>query len=158
MRRCLVFASVPVLLASLVFASNAPATLWGCWIVKRALSTTNIAALSQKEVDRIIGTRLVYSSSCVQSRGNVFKSPKFITTVLSDREFFQQFYYVPLKQLGIAGSSATMVTVSSAGDRGSAFLGDTVFLGGKSPVIEFQGVFFELGKAQSGKSKCTCVK
>jgi hypothetical protein len=154
MRRCLAFVSLVVALAAIAFAANQPTTLWGCWIVKRALPTTNIAALSQKEVDLIIGTRLVYSSSCVQSRRTILKSPKFITTVLSEPEFFQ-LAYIPLKQLGIAGSTATMVTVSGAEDRGSAFVGDTVFLGGKSPVIEFQGVFFELEKTRSDKSNCT---
>jgi hypothetical protein len=152
------FALVSLILgiATIVLASDPPATLWGCWTVKRALPTTNIAALSQKEVDRIVGTRLVYSRSCVRSGKTVYKSPKFVTTVLSNREFFEQFYYIPLKQLGILGPTATLIAVSSTEDRGSAFLGDTVFLGGKNPVIEFQGVFFELEKAKSAKPDCKC--
>jgi hypothetical protein len=155
-RRFLTLVTLVVALATIAFASNPPTTLWGCWTVKRALPTTNISGLSQKEVDRIVGTRIIYSDSCAKSGRNLLRSPGYVTTILSDREFFE-YAHVPLKQLGIAGTTATKVTLSGSENLKSRFIGDTVFLGGKSPVIEVEGVFFELGKANPGKGECTYV-
>lgn len=152
------FVCVLIGLATVAVGSNPPTRLQGCWVVKKVLPTTNIAALTQKEVDRILGTRLVYSNSCVQSRRFILKSPKFTTRVLTDREFFEEFYNIPLKQLGITASEVTIVNVAGSEDQGAAFVGDTVFLGSKNPVIEFDGVFFQLAKAKQQNDKCTCVK
>jgi hypothetical protein len=157
MRRNLALVSLVVALATIALASDPMTTLWGCWKVKRALPTTNIAALSQKEVDRIVGTRIFYSESCAKSGRILLRSPRYETTTLSEREFFG-YAYIPLKQLEITGPTVTMVTLSGAEDLRSPFVGSTVFLQGKSPVIEFEGVFFELEKAKSGKDKCNCVK
>jgi len=157
MRKYFAFVSLLIGMASIAFASNPPTTLWGCWKVKRALPTTNIAALSQKEVDRIVGTRIFYSESCAKSGRTLLRSPRYETTTLSEREFFE-YAYIPLKQLEITGSTVTMVTLSGAEDLRSPFVGSTVFLNGKSPVIEFEGVFFELEKPKSGKGKYICVK
>jgi hypothetical protein len=85
------------------------------------------------------------------------KSPGYVTKALSEREFFE-YANIPLRQLGIAGTTVTMVTLSAAEDLHAGFVGSTVFLGGTSPVIEVEGVFFELRKDEPPKPACGCQR
>jgi hypothetical protein len=143
----------------LALASEPPGALSGCWTIFRALPTTDVAALSQSEVDKLIGTRLMYSRECSKSGSTERRSPKYKETTLSAREFAERVYPISLKQLGIEGSTTTMVSIGSAADHQSVpVAGETVLLGGQRPIIEFQGVFFELQKAESSDVECACAK
>jgi hypothetical protein len=129
----------------------------GCWTVKRDLRAPGIVGLSQKEINRIVGTRIFYSESCAKSGRTVLVSPGYETATLSEREFFE-YARVSLKQVGIPGTSVTQVSLTGTQTLETRFVGGIVFLGGKNPVIEVEGVFFELEKAKPGNSGCTCVK
>jgi hypothetical protein len=145
-----------IALSAIVFASNPPATLWGAWIVKRDLRVPGIVGLSQKEIDQIVGTRILYSKSCAQSGQAVVRSPDYASTILSEREFFD-YAHASLKQLGITGTTTTKVTLTGSGEPPLRFVGNIVFLGGKLPVIEVEGVFFELQKAKSIADNFACT-
>jgi hypothetical protein len=156
MRRVLLPLGVALFSACLTLASDPPAALSGCWTVARALPTTNVAALSQADVDQAIGTHIVFDKACMKSGSSTLLSPRFVATELSEREFAESVYRIPLTQLGIYTKATTMVEIRSATPNGESYLGEKVFLGGPQPVIEYQGVFFALKKANAGDAKCTC--
>jgi len=75
----------------------------------------------------------------------------------SEREFFEYARVSP-KQVGIPGTTVTQVSLSGSQALPARFVGDIVFLGGQNPVIEVEGVFFELEKLNTEDSKCSCDK
>lgn len=155
MRRWAAILGVVIALSAIVFASNPPATLRGAWVVKRDLHVPGIVGLSQREIDQIIGTRIFYSESCAQSGQTVLRSPKYASTILSEREFFD-YAHASLKQLGIPGTTTRKVTLTGSEEPPARFAGNIVFLGGKFPVIEVEGVFFEMQKAKSNADSLAC--
>lgn len=157
MRRMSVILSLTVVLSTVALASNPPATLLGCWTVKRDMRAPGIVGLSQKEINRIVGTRVFYSESCAKSGRAVLASPGYETTTLSERDFFD-YARVSFKQLGMPGPTITQVSLTGSQTLQTRFVGSRVFLGGKNPVIEVEGVFFELEKVKVENPKCTCVK
>ncbi len=154
-RRSAVLGSV-IAFATIVFASNRVAMLWGSWTVKRDLRVPGVIGLSQKEIDQIVGTRIFYSKACAQSGQVVLRSPKYVSTILSGQEFFD-YAHASLRQLGIAVTTTTKVTLAGPGKPPVRFVGNIVFLGGKTPIIEVEGVFFELQKAKSIADNLACT-
>jgi len=140
-----------------VSAAQPPASLWGCWQVKRDIRTPNIAGLSQAEANRIIGRRIFYSESSAKSRDIVLKPPDYETTTLSAETFFENTY-VPLDRLGIPGKSVIRINLRSSDKVLKRVPGDLVYLGGKHPVIEVEGVFFELTRVTSKRCGCSPKK
>jgi hypothetical protein len=136
-------------------ALETPNQLWGCWTVRRDLGVPNISGLSQKRINRIIGTRIYYSQECARSGSTLLKSPEYQTSTLSEREFFQ-YANAPLEKLGIKGTTVTMVELKGADKLRTRFVGSTVFLVGDNPVVETEGVFFELEKTNPQGTKCLC--
>ena len=157
MNRCLAILCLSVMLSAITLASNPPATLLGYWTVKRDLRAPGIVGLSQKEINQIIGTRIFYSESCAKSGRAVLASPGYETTTLSEREFFE-YARVSLKQVGITGTTVTQVSLSGSEALPKRFVGSIVFLGGQNPVIEVEGVFFELARTEPDRGECACVK
>jgi hypothetical protein len=84
------------------------------------------------------------------------RSPEYASTILSEREFFD-YAHASLKQLGITSTTTTKVTLTGSGAPPLRFVGNIVFLGGKLPVIEVEGVFFELQKAKSSADNFACT-
>jgi len=156
MRRVYLALGFGLLSGCLALASDPPAALSGCWTVARALPTTNIAALSQADVDQAIGTRIVFGKACMKSGSSTRLSPRFVATELSEREFVESVYAIPLAQLGMQGQTTTMVEIRLATSSGESYLGEKVFLGGPQPVIEYQGVFFALKRANARDAECAC--
>src|SRR5713226_2350985 len=138
MSRRFAILGLAVALTTVALASNPPAALQGCWTVKRDLRAPGIVGLSQKDIDKIVGTRIVYSESCAMSGRNLLASPGYETTTLSEREFFE-YARVSLKQVGIPGTTVTQVSLTGTQALQTRFVGGLVFLGGKNPVIEVEG-------------------
>lgn len=146
MRKILVLLSMlGILCLPVGVASDLVGALKGCWVVKRELKTPGIVGISQKEIDRIIGTRILYSGSLAKAGQIVLSAPDYETTTLSKQEFFDYAQFSPEK-VGIPGPTVTQVSLKGAETLRTRFVGSRVFLGGKNPVIEVEGVFFELEK------------
>jgi hypothetical protein len=137
--------------------SAPPHWFWGCWVVKKLLPTSGVSGLSQKQVDAIIGTRLVFSKTCARSGDVVAPSPEYSTTVLSNRDFFS-LGYVPLGQIEVKDSKVVRVQLTKPELSDLEFLGDDVFLRKEDIVIEVENDYFVAGRAMPDDADCTCEK
>lgn len=155
-RTCCVFL---VVFAFALFATAKPAdppsAFWGCWIVTKMLPTPGTSGLSQKQVNAIIGTRLVFTPTCARSGHTVARSPEYSTTVLSAQDFFK-LSYVSLRQIGITEDQVTQVSLVKPELSDLDFVGDYVFLRRKDIVIEVEGDFFVAERAGPNNTACAC--
>lgn len=134
-----------------------PKWLWGCWVVKKMLPVTDASGLSPKQVDAIIGRRLVLGPACARSGGTVIRSPKYRLRVLSNREFFKDGYYIPLSQIGVHKSSVTEVKVHLPSNLSDLdFPGNNAYLRKEDIVIEVEGDYFVAERATPGDTACKC--
>jgi hypothetical protein len=131
-----------------------PKALSGCWRVGRSIGTTNIEALSDKQIKQIIGRRISYGKNCAKSGKVAVQGPNYEVRVVSETDFFPE-YYIPLKQIGISKKAVTEVTLKGVALPPEEFVGNAVYLGGKNPVIVVEGAFFELERVQ-GPCDCGC--
>lgn len=155
-RTCCAFLGIFILaLVATAKPADPPSAFWGCWVVTKMLPTPGISGLSQKQVDAIIGTRLVFTPACARSGHTVARSPEYSTRVLSDRDFFK-LGYVSLKQIGVTEQQVTQVSLVKPELSDLDFLGDYVFLRSKDIVIEVEGDFFVAEKAKPGDAACAC--
>jgi len=136
-------------------AASPPRAFWGCWVVTKMLPTPGLSGLSQKQVNAILGTRIVFTPSCARSGRTVAPSPEYSTTVLSDRDFFK-LGNVSLKQIGVATPQVTRVGLVKPELSDLVFLGDYVFLRSEDIVIEVEGDFFVAERAKPGDAACAC--
>ncbi len=139
-------------------ASSAPPNwFWGCWVVKKLLPTPGVSGLSPKQVDAVIGTRLVFRPTCARSGHRVARSPMYSTTVLSDRDFFA-LGYVALSQIGIRENKVVRVQLAKPELSDLDFLGNDVFLRKTDIVIYVENDFFVAERAKPNDAACTCKK
>jgi hypothetical protein len=141
--------------AKLMPAASPPRSFWGCWVVTKMLPTPGLSGLSQKQVNGILGTRLVFTPSCARSGRTVARSPEYSTTVLSDRDFFK-LGNVSLRQIGVATQQVTRVGLVKPELSDLVFLGDYVFLRSEDIVLEVEGDFFVAERAKAGDAACVC--
>ena len=141
--------------AKLMPAASPPRSFWGCWVVTKMLPMPGLSGLSQKQVNGILGTRLVFTPSCARSGRTVARSPEYSTTVLSDRDFFK-LGNVSLRQIGVATQQVTRVGLVKPELSDLVFLGDYVFLRSEDIVIEVEGDFFVAERAKPGDAACAC--
>ncbi len=155
-RTCCAFLGIFIfVLVATATPADPPSAFWGCWVVTKMLPTPGISGLSQKQVNAIIGTRLVFTPACARSGHTVARSPEYSTKILSDRDFFK-LGYVSLKQIGVTEQEVTQVSLVKPELSDLDFLGDYVFLRSKDIVIEVEGDFFVAEKAKPGNAACTC--
>lgn len=133
-----------------------PRWFWGCWVVTKTLPTAGVSGLSEKQVDAIIGTRIVFTPTRARSGHTVIDSPKYSVKILSAKDFFKLGYF-PLSQIGIREQQVTVVHVHLP-DRMSDmdFPGNWVFLRKKDIVIDVENQSFLAVRARPGDPACRC--
>jgi len=141
--------------AKLMPAASPPRSFWGCWVVTKMLPMPGVSGLSQKQVNAILGTRIVFTPSCARSGRTVARSPEYSTTVLSERDFFR-LGNVSLRQIGVATQQVTRVGLVKPELSDLVFLGDYVFLRSEDIVLEVEGDFFVAERAKAGDAACVC--
>jgi len=160
-RGCICFG---ILASALLFVGAAPPPkkspppwFWGCWVVTKWLPVKDISALSQKQVDAMIGTRLVFAPTCARSGREVLKSPVYSARVVSDEDFFRLGSYVNLRDIGVHAKQVTEVEVDLPDNLSDLdFPGTYMFLREKDIVIEVEGDYFVAKRAKPGDPACTC--
>lgn len=130
--------------------------IWGCWAIKKALPTTNISALTDAQVKKLIHRRIVYSPECARSGKTILRPPGYSVESLSEVQFFEG-NHIPLTQLGITEPRVTVIDLTSADTSAEPFVGATLFVGSGKVIILYEGVYFELQKVKESKN-CSCAK
>ena len=118
----------------------------GKWLVKKYLPTNNIVALSQDEVDELIGTNIIYSKSCVSTKNLTIKSPIYSCKIMTYEKFQNEFAGFPLTDLDISSSKILLITIDNSTQDAPEFFGDTILKDGNKVLIEFKGVYFLLSR------------
>jgi len=152
---CAVFGILAFALFAAAMPAPPPDSILGCWVVTKLLPTPGISGLSQKQVNAIIGTRLVLTPTCARSGHVLVRSPEYSTKVLSDRDFFK-LGYVSLSQIGVKERSVTQVTIINQNMSDMGFLGHNMFLRTSDIVIEVENDYFVAERAKLGGNACTC--
>ncbi len=156
---CLVLPSMPVRAAQPSSVESLPNWFWGCWIVKKDLYVKDISGLSQKKVDAIIGTRIVFTPLCARWKRTVIRSPKYTVRVPSNDQFFRGRYgtYNNLDAIGVGSNYVTQVTTDLPdGLCDLDFVGQDVYLRKNDIVIEVEGAYMVAKKAKPGDKACAC--
>jgi len=133
-----------------------PHWFWGCWVVTTDLPTSGISGLSQKQVNTIIGMRLVFMPSYARSGHTAIQSPKYSVNIQTKQQFFGGSY-VSLNQIGVHKKQVTEVIVNLPLDLSDLdFSGADVFLRRKNKdiVIEVEGDYLVAEKAKPGDAVC----
>jgi hypothetical protein len=124
--------------------------------VRKLLPTPGISGLSQKQVNDIIGTRLVFSPTCARSGSKAVKSPEYSTDTISDRDFFD-LAYVSLSQIGIRGNKVVRIRLTKPELSDLEFRGNNVFLRKGDLVIEVENDFFVAERdTKADSAVCRC--
>ena len=134
--------------------ASPPHWFWGCWVVTTDLPTSGISGLSQKQVNTIIGTRLVFMPSYARSGHTAIQSPKYSVNIQTKQQFFGGSY-ISLNQIGVHKKQVTEVIVNLPLNLSDLnFPGYDVYLRNKDIVIVVENVFFSAGRAKPGDAAC----
>jgi hypothetical protein len=124
---------------------NTQKRMYGTWHIERALQTNNISGLDEHGVRGMIGKTIIYTKTVFISEGHRVPNPNYNLKTLTDAEFFK-VAYIPLSELKIRHDHVTILTVSDDHHNKSELIGSEVYLGGPSPVVLIDGVFFQLAR------------
>ncbi len=115
----------------------------GAWKIRRALRTSNISALTNKEIRSYIGRKITYCTREFVSDGLSVPTPVYRSSSMTNSEFFATAY-IPLSEINVKGDQVTVLKVADKKGTQLEQLGAEVYLGGPRPIIVIDGVFFEL--------------
>lgn len=118
----------------------------GKWIIKKVIPTNNVVALSQDEVDELIGTTIIYERSRLITKNFAIESPKYSVAIMTNEKFQDEFAGFPLVELGISSSKVVLITITSSKEDIPEFFGDTLLKDGNKVIVEFKGVYFLLSR------------
>jgi hypothetical protein len=120
-------------------------TFYGNWIVKRDLKTASVSAYGQREIDKVINSKLVYSASLAKFNDISNPNPKYVKTEFTE-ETFKRVSQLSLKDLGIDTKSVVVVDVYTSNNEywlGSP-AGHFIVKGKNTLILADQGQYFEL--------------
>ena len=161
MKRGLYLAVFFLVLGSSAPAQSLPRTLWGVWIVRRALPTRTISCWGEKEAKMLIGTQLEYSSNVFRWHKTITKNPANETTTISAKQFQDENSgggtngsTVTFRQLGIMGESVVQIAIRhpAASITGSTveIPGDRVLVKSHNTIVfSVCNVYFEATRSSS---------
>jgi hypothetical protein len=155
----LVFAVVALQTALFAAAQNIPQELRGKWIVTRDLPTKTIGCWGERDVKRLIGTRVEYTADSFRWKNTVTDHPEVTVTTI-DANQFQNVYsgsgtfnsQVSFDQLGIHANAVKRVKISHPP---AEITGGTIEIPGDEVLIKNQNtiifsvcnVYFEARRA-----------
>lgn len=111
----------------------------GSWIITDEISTKGIYALSQEEIDQILGTVIRYEDNMFVSGDTNVDTPEYEESVITAEEFAQENNHrVTFSMLGIEKAEVTCVMIANADVVGDWFyVKDDDHL-----IVSREGVFF----------------
>lgn len=85
---------------------------FGTWIIKKFLPTGGVVGFSKQNANDYLGEKFVVDKNQIVTEEGTIKGPQFVKTTLTSDQFFDKFNF-SLKNVGIAGSTVTQISVSN---------------------------------------------
>ncbi len=132
-----------------------PSYIYGSWVVKRLLTTSNITAIVPSEEKAMIGTVAIYSASQVRVRFSspqerfgldnyVVDHPKYGLRRDSADEFFRETY-LGLRDISIRGESVEIIEIRNADGSDVIAPGTMLYIRDKNHLVTtWDGGYFEM--------------
>ena len=125
---------------------------YGTWVVREVVSFARISAISNEEIQKLIGLRVVYSSDKAEFGSESIFSPFYIKTVFSEDEFFEHGY-TNLSDIGIEEKFIERIKVftKESYDYKDSYYGFGGYFFIKNDdviIVDYKGAYFELSKVR----------
>ena len=114
------------------------ASYYGQWLVTENIATAPVYALSQEEIDQMIGAELSYTEESFISPEGITDKPAYQESRESDAAFGEGYNgQLSLNDLGIAADEVTAITIANSDYFGSLFYSKD----DNTLIISYNGVF-----------------
>lgn len=121
---------------------------FGTWIIKKFLPTGGVVGFSKKNANDYLGEKFVVDKNQIVTEEGTIIGPQFVKITLTNNQFFDKFNF-SLKNVGIAGSSVTQISVSNFSIKNGTEdrIGSNFILSNDNKTYTFiGGALFELSK------------
>lgn len=120
----------------------------GTWVVQGNFQTGGPAILSQRQIDSLRGTRVVYSAHSIRFGRRVLRNPTYTAQAYSERRFFVEFH-VYCRELTICGEPIIVIEGAKDGGPGSDFPAQSVvWIDHDHLAAIYGGVFLKLVRSR----------
>lgn len=120
-------------------------TFYGNWIVDKDLKTSSVSAYGQREINKVIKQRIVYTDALAKFNDISNPNPKYVKTELTEETFLKSTR-LSLKDLGIKGKSVIVVDVYT--NKNEYWIGSPaghfIVKDKNTLILADQGQYFEL--------------
>lgn len=118
---------------------------FGEWIVVQEIARNPIYALSNEEIESIIGKKVIYKTDVVIFGERICNQPKYDEECISDSEFFIE-NRLELRSLGINENTVKTITIWERDEVWVNPGGFFIVKNGNTLIMLWDGVYFELAK------------